>query len=112
MTKEQIEEKAYESYPAEFMDEGINPRLHIDRNESKREGYIKALTELESPKLYGWVARDRNGMLHLFDVEPKRIGDYWWNRDYNSESICNEKAFPDITWESDPIEVEILIRRV
>ena len=105
MTKEEIEKKAYESYPT-------SNGLDEEFQEAKRDAYTQALAELESPKLYGWVARDKNGMLHLFDVEPKRIGDYWWNRDYNSEPICNEEAFPDITWESDPIEVEILIRRV
>lgn len=56
----------------------------------------------------GWVARDKGRFLGLYPWQPKR-GDMAW--------LCGSclalpiNTFPDITWESDPIEVEIVIKR-
>lgn len=33
----------------------------------------------ESPYLCGYVARDKNGLLHVFEVKPMRCEDYWWD---------------------------------
>lgn len=42
---------------------------------------------IKSAKLSGWVARDENGSLHLFEVEPSRIMHRWWDRDYHSTTL-------------------------
>lgn len=61
-------------------------------------------------KLYGWVARDENGRLHLFEVEPIRLEKehQWWDRDYQSTAIDN-KDFPDLKWEDEPVYVKLPI---
>ena len=58
--------------------------------------------------LYGYVARNIDGSLYLFEVEPKRIEDKWWDRDYHSAIVDNE-AFPELKWEDAPIYVRLVI---
>ena len=63
---------------------------------------------IKSAKLDGWVARDENGSLHLFVVEPSRIMHRWWDRDYHSTTLDN-KDFPDLEWENEPVYVKLPI---
>ena len=63
---------------------------------------------IKSAKLSGWVARDENGSLHLFEVEPSRIMHRWWDRDYHSTTLDN-KDFPDLEWEDEPVYVKLPI---
>jgi hypothetical protein len=65
-------------------------------------------------KSKGWIARDDTYYLHVFSEKPSRnidngslnFGDVW-----NGKRIltldCN--LLPQITWENEPIEVEIII---
>ena len=62
----------------------------------------------KSPYLCGYVARDKNGLLHVFEVKPIRCEDYWWDIDYWSASI-EHGDFPDLKWEDEPIYVRLLI---
>ena len=63
---------------------------------------------IKSAKLSGWVARDENGSLHLFEVEPSRIIHRWWDRDYHSTTL-DKKDFPDLEWEDEPVYVKLPI---
>ena len=63
---------------------------------------------IKSAKLSGWVARDENGSLHLFEVEPSRIMHRWWDRDYHSTGL-DENDFPDLEWEDEPVYVKLPI---
>lgn len=63
---------------------------------------------MKSAKLSGWVARDENGSLHLFEVEPSRIMHRWWDRDYHSTTL-DKKDFPDLKWEDEPVYVKLPI---
>ena len=63
---------------------------------------------IKSAKLSGWVARDENGSLHLFEVEPSRIMHRWWDRDYHSTGL-DKKDFPDLEWEDEPVYVKLPI---
>lgn len=83
-------------------------------------GYSKAIQELFGLKgepmvepvadtvIQGWVARDKGRFLGLYPWQPKR-GDMAW--------LCGSclalpiNTFPDLTWESDPEPVEIIIKR-
>jgi len=105
MTQEEIEKKAYEAYP-------ISNGPDEEFQEAKRDAYIQALTKIEKlPKIKGWVARDKNGSLYVFhDIYPRRLEDEWVGK--GASSYIGEKLLPDITWESDPVEIELLIRRV
>jgi hypothetical protein len=54
-----------------------------------------------------WVARDKDGSLWLHDVFPYRNRAFdEWN---NSGDLMSLDAglFPDLKWESDPLEIEL-----
>ena len=65
---------------------------------------------MKEPNLFGYVARDENGNLHIFEVKPKRLEEEhrWWDRDYNCHIIDND-AFPDLRWKDEPICVKLII---
>ena len=70
--------------------------------------------------IQGWVCRDKkDDALNLHAEEPYRtqsgyqIGDKpdWWESDCASFLPLDKNLFPDLTWESEPEEVEIIIKR-
>ena len=55
-----------------------------------------------------WIARDENGKIYLFPMKPKKyqtafIADDWWHID--------QDAFPEVTFENSPMEVELVIKK-
>lgn len=51
-----------------------------------------------------WIARDKDGGLWLYEKEPKRIGNIF----FNEVSIALEStSHPEITWENSPQRIEI-----
>lgn len=62
----------------------------------------------------GWVARDSNESLYLFCLKPERVrylgssDGVWMSRTIEKLDLT---LFPDLTWESDPLEVELIIKR-
>lgn len=73
-----------------------------------------------APVIQGWVCRDKkDDALNLHAEEPYRtqsgyqIGDKpdWWESDCASFLPLDKNLFPDLTWESEPEEVEIIIKR-
>ena len=67
-----------------------------------------------------WIARDKDGELTLFSNKPHRctsIGkdnEYWdivLVNKYTSAMILNSNMFPNLTWEDEPIEVELIIKQ-
>ena len=64
----------------------------------------------KNPELSGWVARDKDGNLHVFEVKPKRSIDdcRWWDRDYKCSAI-DRNAFRDLKWEDEPVCVKLII---
>lgn len=62
--------------------------------------------------IQGWVARDVNPKgLCLYTEKPERIGDAWYTLDVEETAVLIPSLFPDLTWESEPLEVEIQIKR-
>lgn len=63
--------------------------------------------------IQGWVARDSNGSLYFYRCKPERVrlnsNDGLWMSETLNE--LNSDLFPDLTWESDPIEVELIVKR-
>lgn len=110
-----IEEKAYKVYP---VDEDVEYDKYgnsekVDLNEKRRKGYIKCAEEYESlPKIRGWVARHKNGELCLFSNKPEYKLALGWVDEHQHWRVINRKLFPEITIESEPVEVELLIRKV
>lgn len=64
----------------------------------------------KNPELSGWVARDKDGNLHVFEVKPKRSIDdcRWWDRDCMCSAI-DKNAFRDLKWEDEPVCVKLII---
>ena len=122
MTKEEIIKKGFEAYPEEIVGYSVEERVGakpkpLDYNKDKREGYIKALTEIESlPKIKGWVARDRlSGHIYIHQTKPKEnkmLGIWEEPGGYSIQVSSSVIDFPDITIDSEPVEVELLIRRI
>lgn len=65
---------------------------------------------LRESKMSGWVARDKDGSLHIFEVKPRRSADghQWWDRDYQSTAL-KSSDFPDLKWEDEPVCVKLAI---
>lgn len=66
--------------------------------------------------IQGWVARSNdcpNDLgLRVYTVKPDRRKNHnGWNGHGEISYLIDCRLFPDLTWESDPIEVEIIIKR-
>lgn len=108
-----IEKKSYDAYPVITDHDRTSLSLNRDR-EQRRKGYIKACKEYESlQKVRGWVARDKYGSLNLFGDKPIRFEDDTFGNIKGSGMIfLNDELLPEVTWESGPVEVELLVRKI
>lgn len=61
--------------------------------------------------IQGWVARDEDGHLFMYSTKPERDEalQEWMGRYANFD--LRDYLFPDLTWDDDPQEVEIIIKR-
>ena len=117
MTQEEIIHKAQEVYP------DMHPEyFHM------REGYRQALTDISSlPSIKGWIARDPHidnpidnedkevsDMIGIYPSKPIRFLDICWDRgaDGCPPFILPKTMFPEITWDSEPVEVNIIIEKL
>lgn len=55
-----------------------------------------------------FVARDKDNSLYLYYTKPTRINEEWVADD---GFLINSELFPELKWEDEPIEVELLIRK-
>lgn len=63
-----------------------------------------------------WVARDKDGCLWLYIYKPIRSKtNYWWEVDEQNTPLDEDdclmidiELFPDLRWEDEPIEVELV----
>lgn len=67
-------------------------------------------------KLKAWVARDKfDDGLSIYSVaKPERERGFWSN-DGNkgaSRMFINKELFPELKWDDEPIEVELIIKKV
>lgn len=82
-----------------------------------KESELDIESESESTVIQGWVARDKDGLLSLFRLyRPERGYDYngefgEWGTSIGYKMTIPNRLFPDLTWDDDPIEVEIIIKR-
>lgn len=76
--------------------------------------------DAEDTVIQGWVCRDKkDNALNLHAEKPYRaqsgydISDEpdWWESDCASFLPLDKNLFPDLTWESEPQECEIIIKR-
>ena len=52
-----------------------------------------------------WIAREKSGLLCLYDKEPTFDSEYWISN--GSWSLIDLEYFPEITFENSPQEVEL-----
>jgi hypothetical protein len=81
----------------------------LGKQESKRESKQETVIQ-------GWVARHDNGPndlgLRIYTVKPKRMeGLKRWNGHGEKSTLIDCRLFPDLTWDSEPEQVEIQIKR-
>jgi len=67
-----------------------------------------------------WIARDKDGQLTLFTNKPHRCTDVGWDNEswdvvsmdeFTDTMILNPNLFPNLTWEDEPIEVELALKK-
>ena len=101
-----------------FLDEveGVPRMWHSDEqtewalNIARHFAHWQKEQMLRESKMSGWVARDKDGSLHIFEVKPRRSADghQWWDRDYQSTAL-KSSDFPDLKWEDEPVCVKLEI---
>lgn len=64
--------------------------------------------ENNAPKIQGWVARDKDGSVRLFEKKPEWIRNRWEGHHFY---LGGEKFGIDVK-RAEPVEVELLIRKV
>ena len=80
----------------------------------KQSEYIELLKQLDSlPKIKGWVARKFYGDLWLFKHKPEKFShDNDWIDDTGQSINIDSRLFSELTKNDEPIEVELLIRKI
>ncbi len=68
-------------------------------------GHGKPTPKEADTVIQGWVARDLDGEVFLYENKPERGDGEWLGR------ISSEFDFQQLKWGSDPIEVELIIKR-
>lgn len=53
-----------------------------------------------------WIARDKDGSLHLFFSKPERVRTHFGDF-YSNKWKIGEWRFPSVTWENSPQQVEL-----
>lgn len=54
-----------------------------------------------------WIAREKSGLLCLYDKEPIIYGDYWVSN--GSWIFLDLEYFPEVTFENSPKQVKIVL---
>lgn len=130
MTQQEYEQQKRECWE-EFWDEisgnidftpGVDNRMkeHIydtfDRAYALGKQETKQETDSEDTVISGWAARHGNGPnvleLRIYTVKPKRMEVLRiWDGHGEKSVLIDHRFFPDLTWEDDPIESEIILKR-
>lgn len=86
-----------------------------DMNQFYQASELDFNVDAENTVIQGWVARDKGGFISLFSYCPDRVMHddlgFWGRGDSSDEIDLPKSSFPDLTWESDPEPVEIIIKR-
>lgn len=88
-----------------------------DMNQFYQASDLDFNVDSEETVIQGWVARNKNGLPSLFRLyRPERGYDYngdfgEWGTSIGYQMTIPNRLFPDLTWESEPLEVEIILKR-
>lgn len=126
MTLQEYKQKKRECFVKFCKDNGIDQEVNISIFDAFDQIFDRAYAlgkqekDAEDTVIQGWVCRDKkDNVLYLHAEKPYRAqGGYdecddldWWENDCGSYLPLGKSVFPNLTWESDPIEVEIIIKR-
>lgn len=115
MTQQEYEQKRRGCWK-EFQEEVFNGNISYCPIEAFDYAFDRAFALGRQEKdadtvISGWVARDESGDLYMYIYKPKKISNLgYWDGDVADVAPSNN-LFPDLTWESEPQEVEIIIKR-
>lgn len=131
ITQEEIE-KAAEEYVLTRQQARLNAKREEDATLRDFDKTIKAWDAFDMEQAYedganfalgkqekdvdtviqGWVCRDANPhRLFIYGCKPTRLSDMWSALDTAFATQLDPNLFPDLTWEDEPQEVEITIKR-
>lgn len=123
MTRQEYKQKkreCWEDFWKFFQDKGNAPNLDIQAIMFNTfmlafdRAYSLGKQEDADTVISGWVARDKEGDIFMYEHQPKRIYDGEYSR-WEEDVVCTQplpcELFPDLTWDSEPQEVEIIIKR-
>lgn len=86
-----------------------------DINQLYQASELDFNVDAEDAVIQGWLVRDKDGTLNLFygsDNPIKRCQDEYWSVVAGAVfEYLPIEMFPDLTWDSEPEEVEIIIKR-
>jgi len=123
--QEYAEKKLEEAFPEDWIceeDMRGNNFNGYDIEQAFEDGYTaceQSMTDSEAIVIQGWVCRDKkDNALNLHAEKPYRAqSGYdvcdepdWWESDCASFLPLDKSLFPDLTWESEPLEVEIIMK--
>lgn len=105
-------EEASRRYGLSLMNGTIHAAFNFafDRAYALGKQEIKQETDADTV-IHGWVARDNNGKLYIYSDKPERYNKgFRWVLGSAFLPLPSD-LFPDLTWDDDPIEVELIIKR-
>lgn len=113
VTQEEIEKAALDYIRTNPF---VNFRTATTARESFVDGANFTLGKQEKDAdtmIQGWACRDNNSLNAqvLIGDKPKRTGYNYWENKYADCITLPKGSFSDLTWESEPEQVELIIKR-
>lgn len=116
MTQPEYEQKKRERWVQFCKDNGIEQEVNISIFDAFDQIFDRAYALGKQEKeadtvIQGWVAKDNDSQgLYLYSSMPTR-GINMWNGHGSLLVLLDANLYPDLTWESEPEPVEIIIKR-
>lgn len=67
---------------------------------------------MENTKIKGWVARDKANDLYFFTYKPHRTDGVFYSEVSEDILHLNNEMFPELSWQTEPIEVELFVKKI
>ena len=67
---------------------------------------------MEDTGIKGWVARDIGNDLYFFTNKPHRLDGIFHSEISEDILHLNNDMFPELSWKTEPIEVELFVKKI
>lgn len=82
-----------------------------DMNQFYQASDLDFNVDSEEIVISGWLSREKDGDLYIYTCKPERNSSRGcWVGNVADVTPSND-LFPDLTWESEPLQVEIILKR-